>query len=127
MAGEDVANLSQLARVEFDRSPVVLDELFKMVGLDGYEGTAALSGLAPEAVEVLVVVAHAVARSLVRQGLPALATEDAPLEVVRSDLWLLLALATTATHCLTTLEQLLTDQRLMIAWVLNPLEGDHLM
>ncbi len=54
--GEDVANLSQLARFEFDRRPVILDEPFKMVGLDRDEGAAVLPGLAPEAVEVLVMV-----------------------------------------------------------------------
>lgn len=36
--GEDEANLSQLARFEFDRRPVILDEPFEMVGLNGDEG-----------------------------------------------------------------------------------------
>nr|WP_237267997.1 hypothetical protein [Tessaracoccus aquimaris] len=125
VVSENVANLSQLARVEFDRRPVVLDELFKMVGLNRDEGAAVLPGLATKAVEVLVVVAHAVARDLIRQGLPTLATEDTPLQVVRSDLWLLLALATTATHCLTARVQLLADQRFVLARILDPLEGHH--
>ena len=51
-----------------DGCPVVFDELFGVVGLDCDEGAAVFPGLASEAVEVLVVVAEAVAGDFVAEG-----------------------------------------------------------
>ena len=51
-----------------DGCPVVFDELFGVVGLDCDEGAAVFSCLASEAVEVLVVVAEAVAGDFVAEG-----------------------------------------------------------
>lgn len=67
MGDDQLAHRGEGGAWQCDGGPVILDQLFGSVGLDGYEGAAVLPGLASEAVEVFVVVTQAVAADFVAE------------------------------------------------------------